>query len=87
MRTDQHLPQGPSLGQIEKKASQLRVGDRIVGNTNYMTIDVIRPGIAGIFFPIIECTDATGRKLVVDTGSTPRLQDSTFTVDARINQD
>lgn len=84
MQTDQHIPQKFSYTTEQKTAAQLRVGDKILGNNNYLIIDKIRPGIAGVFYPILDMTDAYGRKSSVDTGSTARKQDSVYIVEKQV---
>lgn len=83
MQTDQHIPEKFSYTTERKTAAQLKVGDKILGTNNFLLVNKIRPGIAGIFYPILEMTDAYGKKYVRDTGQTARIQDSTFVVEKK----
>jgi hypothetical protein len=69
---------------IEKRPHELRVGDRILGATNFYTIETIRfTGLSGTLFPVIEIVDMNGIRKTVDTGSTPQLQDHIYECDPR----
>ena len=67
---------------VKKKANQLRVGDKIVGNTNYWLIKAIRPSsLTGSMYPILDVVDAFGKEMSIETGANEKLQDHIYEVD------
>jgi hypothetical protein len=66
---------------VHKRARELEIGDKIMGNTNWILIEKLEPGVAGVFHPKITGKDAFGKHISVDTGATGNLQDTTFEVE------
>lgn len=66
---------------VTKRARELKVGDKIMGNTNWFLIQSLEKGIAGVFHPRITGVDAFGKPMSIDTGATGILQDTTYEVE------
>jgi len=67
---------------VKKKASQLRVNDKILGNTNYYIITSVKNStFTGSTYPVIEVVDAFGNKKTIETGSSEKLQDHIYEVE------
>lgn len=67
---------------VQKKANQLRKGDKILSVNNHYMIDSVRNStLTGCTYPLIEVTDRYGKKLTIETGSTGLLQDHIYEVE------
>ncbi len=67
---------------IQKTAGQLKVGDKILGNTNHFRIRKLTPSpLTGLHCPVIELEDSNGMVKTIDTGSSAKLQDHLYEVE------
>lgn len=67
----------------KKRASELRVGDKILGNTNHFEILAIRQSpLTGVTYPILDVVDAHGVTRTLETGKDTKTQDLEYEVEA-----
>jgi hypothetical protein len=70
---------------VKKKADELQVGDKIVGQTNFYVVDSIKPsGLTGVRYPVIDVTDSHGLKKTIETGANEKFQDHIYEVELPI---
>jgi hypothetical protein len=70
---------------VKKKAHELAVGDKILGNTNFYVINELKPSsLTGVTYPVIEVTDAYGNKKTIETGANEKFQDHIYEVDTQL---
>jgi len=68
---------------VKKKANELRVGDKILGQTNfYVVMDVRASKFTGNTYPVIDIVDSKGQKMTVETGASEKFQDHIYEVDS-----
>jgi len=67
---------------VKKKANQLRVGDKILGETNWWRIVAIRNSTyTGNTYPIIDVLDSFNKKRTIETGANEKFQDHIYEVE------
>jgi hypothetical protein len=67
---------------VRKKANQLRIGDKILGNTNYYKVMSVRnSAMTGSTYPVIEVEDMFGNKQTIETGANEKFQDHLYEVE------
>jgi hypothetical protein len=67
---------------VKKKAADLRVGDKILGQTNYYNVTSVKnSSLTGCMYPVIEVTDSRGIKKMIETGGNEKFQDHVYEVD------
>ena len=67
---------------VKKKAKDLCVGDKILGQTNYYNVvGVKNSSLTGCMYPVIEVTDSRGIKKMIETGQSEKFQDHVYEVE------
>jgi hypothetical protein len=67
---------------LKKKASQLKKGDKILGQTNFWYVeDVHRSHLTGNSYPVIDVVDAFGKRKSIETGQNEKFQDHIYEVE------
>jgi len=67
---------------VQKKAKDLRVGDRIIGLTkSWLVKDIQISHLTGVIFPLLTLVDDNGDEMKIESGSTDRLQDHIYDVE------
>jgi len=67
---------------VKKRARELRVGDKILGTTNWYKVLAVRNStLTGSTYPVIDIEDAFGNKKTIETGGNEKLQDHIYEVD------
>lgn len=69
------------MSTVMKNASDLRVGDKILGGENWFVIkQITRSPYGGVRFPVIHLEDRNGVLRNIDTGASAKLQDHLYEI-------
>jgi hypothetical protein len=67
---------------VQKKARDLRVGDKILGGTvNYLVESVKNSALTGSSYPVIVVLDTNGVRRTIETGANEKFQDHIYDVE------
>ena len=67
---------------VKKKANELRVGDKILGETNFYIVNSVKnSALTGSIYPVIEIVDSHGLTKIVETGANEKFQDHIYEVE------
>ena len=70
---------------VKKRARELRVGDKILSNTNWYKVTAVRNStLTGSTYPVIDVVDAFGNTKSIETGANERFQDHIYEVEPAV---